>query len=211
MSKAFFHGTLMAAVTLGMGGTLSAQGITVQEPVVQVFSVNTTVSVPDRGAAYLGGVSSAAQGSSMYGPLPYSSSGLTRTNSGMEIGVYIHDFDAMDRYLLSQSTGADQHEWVNPNRRAAAAFEVLRGDNVAFSSHPHSYEMSADRPGDSAASGGSRPSAANDSADGVEFCLARARDAEQRGRSGLASLWYQTAARHGSRLAEQKLRELGQQ
>jgi hypothetical protein len=210
MNHPFFRAAVIVAVALGVCGTLSAQGITVQEPVVEDFSVDTVVSAPDRGAAFLGGVSSAAQGSSVYGPFPFgSSSGFSRMHAGTNVGVYIHDLDAMDHDLLSQPTGEDHNEWVNPNRRAAAAFDALRGDYIVSSSRPIPHGMSADRSARSAATGRSGPPETDDPAELAEFYLSHGRNAEQRGKVGVAALWYQMAARHGSGLAEQKLRELG--
>ncbi|MGL4943662.1 MAG: hypothetical protein ACRC46_10775 [Thermoguttaceae bacterium] len=44
-----------------------SQGITVQQPVVSQFSVNTTVSVPDGGTIVLGGIKRLSEGRSEYG------------------------------------------------------------------------------------------------------------------------------------------------
>ena len=79
-----------------------------QLPTFSYFSVNTTVTVPDRGSAYLGGVNRAAEGRNEFGtPLlpfrPFRNVGIGRETSasGMWVTATIHDFDAMDRYLLS--------------------------------------------------------------------------------------------------------------
>lgn len=76
------------------------QGI-VQQPVVEQFSVDTVVSVPDRGSAFLGGVATGRSGRSVYGPLPlHRSFGFEYGYSRVEVGVFIHDFEAMDAALL---------------------------------------------------------------------------------------------------------------
>lgn len=80
-----------------------AQDLAVQQPVVRQFGVGTSVSVPDRGRAYLGGVRKGAMGTNRYGG-PFRSgtnSGLEHSNSSMSVSVYIHDFEAMDEALLN--------------------------------------------------------------------------------------------------------------
>jgi hypothetical protein len=81
-----------------------AQAVSVQLPRQSVFSVGTTVSVPDRGGVFLGGVSRAASSRSSYGIGPLrsgSSVGFERSFSGASAHVYIHDLDEMDRMLLN--------------------------------------------------------------------------------------------------------------
>lgn len=81
-----------------------AQNLTVQQPVFGVNSVGTTVSVPDRGSALLGGVSSAGASRSRYGSGPFrpgSTSGQFHSASSSSVSVTIHDFAEMDRYLNS--------------------------------------------------------------------------------------------------------------
>lgn len=81
--------------------SLQAQ-ITVQQPVVRTTSVGTTVSVPDRGRVFLGGVSSADSFRQNYGPLP---SGTTRgfglSGGSMSASVYVIDLQAMDEAILN--------------------------------------------------------------------------------------------------------------
>jgi hypothetical protein len=83
--------------------TVSAQSITVQQPVVQTFSVDTVVTVPDRGSALLGSMSGAGDFRSRSGFSPFGSSvGGYRNHSSANATVYIHDFAAMDEALLAQ-------------------------------------------------------------------------------------------------------------
>lgn len=81
----------------------------VQLPTYSNFGVNTTVSVPDRGSAYLGGVTRARTGRNEFGtpllPFKNRSIGSEYSTSGMRVSAYIHDFEAMDEYLLSQAAG----------------------------------------------------------------------------------------------------------
>ncbi|HEY4259017.1 MAG TPA: hypothetical protein VGM98_02605 [Schlesneria sp.] len=81
--------------------SLQAQ-INVQQPVVRTTSVGTTVSVPDRGRVFLGGVNSAESFRQNYGPFP---SGTTRgyglSGGSISASVYIIDLQAMDEAILS--------------------------------------------------------------------------------------------------------------
>ena len=77
----------------------------VQQPVVGVTSLNTTVVVPDRGTVYLGGVSSGQFGRNQYGPFRSgTSSGYSLQSTSVSTSVYIHDLQAMDEAIL-QSVG----------------------------------------------------------------------------------------------------------
>ena len=100
---------LSSLAVAASAATAGAQdGITVQLPTFSSFSVNTTVSVPDRGSAYMGGVKRAASGRNQFGTplLPFGnrSFGTDRSASGARVSVFIHDFEAMDEYLLNQPT-----------------------------------------------------------------------------------------------------------
>ncbi len=93
---------IVVGVVLSQVAAVQAQQVAVQQPVVATNSVRTTVSVPDRGSALLGGVSSAQSGRSSYGPLRSGSSiGLSRSASSVSTSVYIHDLRAMDEALLN--------------------------------------------------------------------------------------------------------------
>ncbi len=113
-----------------------AQNAQVQQPVVDVFRVDTTVSVPDRGSEFLGGVSSARDGRSAYGPVPLgTSSGRALSNSAMHTHVYIHDFEWLDLQLLIEAErtfGAGQ-QFKNESSRQHKALQVLKHENPASS------------------------------------------------------------------------------
>ena len=96
------HSLIVVIVVLSHVAAVQAQQATVQQPVVSTNSVRTSVSVPDRGSALLGGVSSAQSARSNYGPLRSgTSTGLSRSASSMSTSVYIHDLRAMDEALLN--------------------------------------------------------------------------------------------------------------
>ena len=85
------------------GGQLPAT--TVQLPSFSIFSVNTTVSVPDRGGMYLGGVNRAREGSSTrgLGPLRNRGIGADRAANGVTVHAQIHDQDELDRAVLADA------------------------------------------------------------------------------------------------------------
>lgn len=109
---------------------LHAQDRVVQQPVIRQFGVGTAVSVPDRGRAYLGGVSRGATSTKRFGG-PFrsgTSSGREFSNSSQSVSVYIHDFEAMDAALLhAAEVSATRNQpagQISP--RAAAAWDSLR-------------------------------------------------------------------------------------
>lgn len=87
-----------------------AQNVSVQQPVISNFGLNTTVVVPDRGTAYLGSVGRSAFTRSDYGPLNFSRPiGKTTSHSGTSTSVWIHDFEAMDRALLGETNDSSRY------------------------------------------------------------------------------------------------------
>lgn len=106
--RVYLHWLWPVVLALGAATAWGQESTTVQLPTFSSFSTNATVSVPDRGSAYLGGVKRAASGRNEFGTplLPFGnrSIGTERSVSGARASVFIHDFEAMDRYLLSQPT-----------------------------------------------------------------------------------------------------------
>lgn len=102
----FRHILILATVAAGaMFLPSRAVAQAVQLPTFQYTHANTTVSVPDRGSTYLGGVNRAASGSSLNGtpvfPLRNRSYGGTTSATGMSVGVYVHDFEALEAAAVS--------------------------------------------------------------------------------------------------------------
>jgi len=112
MCRASFGCCLLVAAG---AGTCSAQVI--QLPTFHFFSISTTVSVPDRGAAYLGGVRRAQYGTSSQGvPGLNKVPGLSRLFSNRGSGSSVSSSDAwvtatiidhaeMDALLLGEAAG----------------------------------------------------------------------------------------------------------
>ena len=118
---------LVVPATCLLGPLVASAQITVQQPVQHVFSVGTTVSVPDRGSISLGGVGRAATGWSRYGPFGFGSSvGQERGHVGASAHVWIHDFDEADRRLLGTSEPRRRVTSQRLNPLAAHALATLR-------------------------------------------------------------------------------------
>jgi hypothetical protein len=165
---------VIAGFIFGPIAALHAQQVAVQQPVVATNSVRTTVSVPDRGSALLGGVNSAQSGRSSYGPLRSgTSTGLSRSASSMSTSVYIHDLRAMDEALLNSI----------PDSPAPSA---LRGNSRATRSEGTAVE-------------------AISPTERVANFERLARSAEEAAKPSLAKMYWQMAAKCGSKIADEKL------
>ena len=97
----------------------SAQTV-VQLPTIRNFGMSTTVSVPDRGRVYLGGINRSHSSSSRRRiPLsPLSSRSYSRgtSSNGASVSAFVHDFDEMDRAILSQATSRASNAATKPNQ-----------------------------------------------------------------------------------------------
>ncbi|WP_339729104.1 hypothetical protein [uncultured Gimesia sp.] len=99
------------------GQQAHAQALRIQQPIVQQFSAGTTVSIPDRGSALIGGYSSGAIRSRQTGPFRRGSNyGHAFQSSTSSVSVYIHDFEAMDRMLLNSAPSAMRNSGGIQNR-----------------------------------------------------------------------------------------------
>jgi len=130
------HSRHSAALLVMLAGLVAwpvaapAQQVVVQQPVFQQFAVPTTVLVPDRGGAFLGGTGGVGQGQAVYGPMPMSRGTATgRSSSSVQVRAYVHDFRAMDEALLGTATpvasGSFRASGPVPSRMAASAFEPV--------------------------------------------------------------------------------------
>lgn len=176
-----------------------AQAVRIQQPIVQQFSAGTTLTIPDRGSALIGGYRSGAIRSRQTGPFRrgsyYSQSFQSSTAS---VGVYIHDFEAMDRMLLNQGAS------------------VLRPASDPFSPHQHwQQQLLSPRDSDKTASGLDRATAGS-SARAETAAQSKAQRFYQLGQKAeekyaspnIAILHYRAAEKYGSLAASERLREL---
>jgi hypothetical protein len=160
----------------------SCFGQVVQQPVVGTTSVNTTVSVPDRGTTFMGGVSSAQSGRSQYGLGPLRSPpgvGLSRQATSMSVNVYIHDLQAMDEAILNSGSSSSSSSV---------------GRTV-----PGFVKKSSGREAE--------PVAESQVEKAIKF-EQLARKADEAGKPGVAKLHWQMAAKYGSKAAAEHLAEL---
>lgn len=94
-----------------MPADLAAQqnAVTIQLPTYSSFSVSTTVLVPDRGGAALGGVNRSAMGGSQFGPAPLPAGtraiGVERQAQNAHVFVQVHDFREMEEALVADGAG----------------------------------------------------------------------------------------------------------
>jgi hypothetical protein len=205
------HWTWLSLVVLlsCAGGALAQrQGVAVQLPTFSYFTVNTTVSVPDRGSAYLGGVDGAASGRYEFGvpmlpfrPFRNTAIGGQWSASNVHVTATIHDFAAMDEYLLGQPTPFSQS-------LTAAYFPSVAGlADVPPPRNPtrgNSWEPALpDRSGvlatmSVAEARADRLRQRETRAAEAEDFFRRGQQAEAAGNSGAAKVYYQMAARRAT-------------
>jgi hypothetical protein len=98
---------LLAAGLVASPALAQNQATTVQLPSFSSFSVSTSVSVPDRGGAFLGGTKTSSNGSTHYGPFPGArASGSNTGASNAWVFVHIHDHEALDAATLAAARGS---------------------------------------------------------------------------------------------------------
>jgi len=204
----------------GLAGVALAQrpATSVQLPTFSQFSTATTVSVPDRGSAYLGGINRASDGRSEFGvpllplrPFRNSAIGSERSASSMRVTATIHDFEAMDEFLLNQPTEFRRLQGLQspaamlghtlqprlPNRSPAWESSALAGAEA--SAVATVAEIQARRQQQ-------RQSRLTE----AEQFYQRAQDAEEAGKASVAKIYYQMAARRATgELKQQALAKVG--
>jgi hypothetical protein len=173
-----------------------AQNVVVQQPVMGITGVSTTVSVPDRGGIGLGGVSRAGSGRITHGPLRSGTSmGIFREHSGMSVHVHIHDFEAMDRHLLNQAASRRESEPRLTGLAEHAHHSLLSRRTDTGPSQPAAESRGPRHRTEEAVSSGNR----------AETFYKLGRQAEERGSPSVARLHYRAALRHGCDRAEDRL------
>jgi hypothetical protein len=180
--------TVGSAVFAGIAGFFSnagwlvaQQGVTLQLPTFSSFRVATTVVVPDRGGAYLGGAGSSRSGRSGFGTLlapgrtPF---GGGQGSAGVQVGARIHDMRSMDESIRR----ADPKTLImrDPLVRDLAAAQAPARTNSGMSLQ----EIESQR----------AKAAAAEQADAADL-LQRGRQAQAAGKSSLARTYYQVALR----------------
>jgi hypothetical protein len=159
----------------------SAQDFVVQLPTQGAFSVQTSVSVPDSGTSYLGGVRRNAVGSVQRGPMR--AMGGSSSAGGASVTATIIDLDALDRMIRSQ---ANQRP-VDPNwgmvepRKVGAGTSQPRERNDAAPAYAYMLAMSH------------KIDDQKQSIDDARYYLTLAGDARRRGHWNAMELYYKLA------------------
>jgi hypothetical protein len=192
-----------------------AQSTTVQLPSYQYFTTGTSVSVPDCGSAYLGGVNRAQSGRNEFGsplsPLKNRAFGSRRSTSGASVSVYIHDFAALEEELLGQSAASGRTP-----RTPAVAGSPDRGTSPTGGLHNRGGDLRSEVSAGSGDPRRARRALGDPPLPGIEEIRrqrrleqeareAEARDffergqaAEDAGRTNVARIYYQMAAKRAS-------------
>lgn len=161
-------------VVLGSTSVLPAQ-VTVQQPAVESIGVSTSVSVPDRGRIFMGGVNSATSSRQSNGPLRTGTSReYSLSASSITVGVTIIDIHAMDEAILNSVPDSPALPVIRSHTAAVNGDVVRSADPTATLEKITRFEKLAQQ-------------------------------AEIAGKVGVAKLHWQMAAKHGSSLARAKL------
>lgn len=159
-----------------------AQQLVVQQPVVGSTSVATSVTVPNGGRTFLGGVFSAQSGRSRFGfGQPGSSLGLSRSSNSMSVGVTVIDLREMDEAILNSVP--DRPEPASRFARHAAAISRPSSET------PREAESTEER--------------------AAKF-EQLARKAEAENHPGVAKLHWKMAAKYGSATAREITRSVSE-
>ncbi len=193
----------------------------VQLPTFSQFSTSTTVSVPDRGSAFMGGINRSSSGrNSFRSPLlpvrPFRNTAIGSEQSAMNMHVsaWIHDFEAMDEHLLGQPARTVQAGPIGRNlaatdRRPASLDPAWSatgrsGADVASARRSEAHWQQAQEPPPAAPllsiddeQRRREVQAENRSTEAQAFFL-RGQEAEAAGKANVARIYYQMAARRAT-------------
>jgi hypothetical protein len=179
---------------------VSAQApTTVQLPVIQVFSVNTTVSVPDGGAALLGGINRAADSSVTRGIGPLRNRGLSsvRSSANMSVHATIIDHQEMDEAILAQAAARRS----TSGRDAAQVATNLKAEfisrNLARGETPRTTLASKNEPSLDEIRRRNELAAADREAEANVY-FAKAQSAEKEGKPNVSKIYYQMVSRRAT-------------
>ena len=124
----------------------NAPASAVQLPTFGYNTVNTTVSVPDRGGVYMGGIKRSSSGRTESGAplLPFKNRSIGNQTSATSFSshVYIHDFEAMDEAALNAgaaaiSNGAGGPAIVNGNKTIPFRYADTQPQQQRKASNPN--------------------------------------------------------------------------
>jgi len=203
--------TLLVMALVGMiaGTAFAQQGQAVQLPTFSMFTVNTTVSVPDRGTTYLGGIKRLSEGRNefgvpMLGKLPVANRLFKNTAIGRETSagnmhvtarIIIPEEEEAKLGILP-STGSLSNINMPRGQAAILARQILprdprRGSSWTVERKPQPAMSLAEAQSQRAAQKETRSDEAS------EF-FARGQKAEAEGKANVAKIYYQMAARRAT-------------
>ncbi|MCC7085236.1 MAG: hypothetical protein IT427_09540 [Pirellulales bacterium] len=195
------HSLLIAIVfvagsmAVGVGRIVAQVPVAVQLPTFHYFSVDTTVLVPDRGAAYLGGVNYSSTGRTSRGlpglGRPFANTAISRSTvgGGMWVSAYIHDLEAMDAALLGQGDFVAGQSVRRPATSAVAATKTdptFANSIAAIRAQATSDEQANQLE--------------------AEANLKRGHEKLKEGKSGVAKIYFQIAERRGTGIVKEQAR-----
>jgi hypothetical protein len=182
---------------------------TVQLPSFSFFSVNTTVSVPDSGGAFLGGVKRARDGSWTrgFGPLANRAIGGDRMAGGASVHATIIDHEELDRATLAKAAAKREAADADAVKAEVLARHVGRVEEpIAATSGRAESGSAGASPSlpDSVAAIKARNAAAAEerSLEAAQY-FAQARQAESAGKPAIAKIYYAMVARRDGPLKQQ--------
>ena len=185
---------------LAIGTSALGQGqapTTVQLPTFRFFTVQTSVSVPDGGGAYLGGMKTARDSSLTRGFGPFRNRGIgsDRGAAGMSVHATIIDLKEMDDAILAEAAaGRPGAPAFDPDAARAELLSRHVGKTFASAS---AREAAAPAPltGSVAAIRAENAAAAEARAAEAAQYFAKAQAAEGKGKAAVAKYYYQMVAR----------------
>ena len=186
---------LLASCAVALTGFVAAdlQAQAIQLPTFHYFSVSTTVSVPDRGGAYLGGVSRAASGSVGRGiPFLSKAPGVGRLGGSRAIGTTVGSSGAGVTATIIDHRELDAAVLAEARAQRAAA-----GDAALSARAGPRYNLVPAAPPAASVAEIRRRNAEQDVAarEEVFSLIAKGRQAESAGKAAAARVYYQMAAR----------------
>ena len=187
---------LAFAIVLLLAATSSAQ--VVQLPAVSSFGASTTISVPDQGTASLGGLGGSSSGSTSRGagPLATTARGSQGRASSVSITATVIDLAAMDEAILNAPPGT-KHVANFPQRAHNA-------NKIVNTLTPHLYDITRPVPppqpydwmralGPQGNDYLDSPESKIHDSSNVRYFMERAVEAQARGRSSAAQVYFRMA------------------
>ncbi len=185
---------------------------TLQLPTFTFFSVSTTVSVPDGGGAFLGGIDRAATGRNEFGVPGLPFPGFQSRSIGQDMGasnvwakVTIHDLDAMDQAILNSPSPNDFSSVSSRGWNNMASFPVapraipsLSPNGVSLAGNWRTEASAAPAGGKVAAEEKDRDAQRATRSTEAESYYARGQKAEADGKPNVAKIYYQMASRRAT-------------